>query len=110
MNACNGGDAAACRDVWPFVERACTGGDKRACVVAAVLQWRGMGTPKDETKAYATLERLCNDNMFEACTQWALLIASDPSKPDVPRARELLTKSCSGGATQACEMLKKIPK
>ena len=108
--ACNGGDAAACRDLFPLAEKACAGGDKRACLSAAVLEWRGMGTPKDEAKAIAAIERLCNDNMFEACTQWALLIAADPKKPDLARARELLTRSCSGGVAQACEMLKKLPK
>jgi TPR repeat protein len=75
----------------------------------AVLQWRGMGTPPNETQAYATLERLCNDNMLEACTQWALFLAAGP-KPDLPRARDLLTRSCSGGVPQACEMLQKLPK
>jgi tetratricopeptide (TPR) repeat protein len=63
--ACNGGDAAACRDLFPLAEKACAGGDKRACLSAAVLEWRGMGTPKDEANAIATIERLCNDNMFE---------------------------------------------
>jgi TPR repeat protein len=109
VTACNGGDAAACRDLFPLAEKACTGGDKRACLGTAVLQWRGMGTPKNETLAYATLERLCNDNMLEACTQWALFIAAGP-KPDLPRARDLLTRSCSGGVPQACEMLQKLPK
>ena len=85
-------------------------GDKRACLVTAVLQGRGMGVAKDETRASGTFERLCNEDMFEACTQWAVLLASDQKKQDLPRVRALLTKSCAGGFAPACEMLKGLPK
>lgn len=108
--ACQGGDAAACRDLFPQAEKACAAGDKRACLTTAVLLGRGTGVSKDETRALATLEPLCKENMFEACMQWAMFLVSDPKKPDLPRARELLTKSCSGGLAQACEMLKGFPK
>jgi TPR repeat protein len=108
--ACQGGDEAACRDLFPLAEQACAGGDNRACLMTATLQRRGMGVPKDEARAAATLERLCGTNMLEACAQWAVMLASDPKKPDLPRARELLTKSCAGGVAQACEVLKGFPK
>lgn len=108
--ACQGGDAAACRDLFPLAEQACAGGDNRACLMTATLQRRGMGVPKDEARAAATLERLCGTNMLEACAQWAVMLASDSKKPDLPRARELLTRSCAGGVAQACEVLKGFPK
>ena len=108
--ACQGGDATACRDLFPLAEKACAAGQKRACVVTGTLLGRGMGVPRDEARAASILEPLCSENMLEACTQWAVLLASDSKKPDYPRARALLTKSCSGGQAQACEMLKGFPK
>ncbi len=110
MTGCQGGDHAACRDLFPLAEKICAAGDQRACLTIAALQSRGMGVPKDHAAAAVTFERLCGENMFEACREWAMLLASDPQKPDLPRARELLAKSCSGGVPQACEMLKDFPK
>lgn len=110
VTACQGGDGAACGDLFPLAEQACAGGDNRACLTTAALQLRGMGVPKDTVRAAATFERLCGNDMLEACAQWGVLLASDPTKPDVPRARELLTRSCAGGVAPACEVLKKLPK
>jgi hypothetical protein len=56
----NTGDAEACGRLAPFVEKACAAGDPRACHTLPVLQWRGLGVPKDEARGFATLERLCS--------------------------------------------------
>jgi TPR repeat protein len=74
------------------------------------MQARGEGLPKDEARAFATFEQLCNDGLPESCTQWAVILASHPQKPDMAKARQILTKSCGGGFAQACEMLKSMPK
>jgi tetratricopeptide (TPR) repeat protein len=107
--SCQKNDAAACAQLAPMAEQRCTEGEKRACLVAATLQFRGSGVPKDEAHALATFEQLCDGGLFESCTQEAVILASRP-KPDIPKARQLLTKSCDGGVTHACELLKSLPK
>jgi len=81
----------------------------RACLAVAMLPFGGTGVPKDETRAVATLQQLCDGGLLEACAQWAVIVASGP-KPDIPKARQLLTKSCEGSLAPACEMLKSLPK
>jgi uncharacterized protein len=90
-------------------KKRCAEGEKRACLVTAMLQFRGSGVPKDESRALSSLEQLCDGGLLESCTQWAVLLASR-QKPDIAKARQLLTKSCDGGLSQACEMLKSLPK
>lgn len=108
--SCQRGDVAACRDLAPIAEKACAGGQKRACLITAVMQARGEGLPKDEARAFATFEQLCNDGLPESCTQWAVILASHPQRPDTAKARQILTKSCDGGFAPACEVLKSMPK
>ena len=80
------------------------------CVGFALLQARGTGVIQNEAKAQATLERLCQEGVLEACTQLAVLIAPSRTPADMARARELLTKACDGKHARACEMLKSMPK
>ena len=108
--ACQQGDAEACRNLAPFAEKACASGDQRACHTMAILQWRGSGVPKDERRAFATFEQLCNGGALESCTQLAVLIVSDSEKRDLGRARDLLSTSCTGGISQAWDFLKQLPK
>lgn len=109
MASCQKNDVAACAQLAPIADKRCTDGEKRACLAVAMLQFRGTGVPKDETRAVATLQQLCDGGLLEACAQWAVIVASGP-KPDIPKARQLLTKSCEGGLAPACEMLKSLPK
>jgi TPR repeat protein len=108
--SCQRGDVAACRDLAPIAEKACAGGQQRACLLMAVMQMRGDGVTKDEARALATFEQLCNGGLPDSCTQWAVILASHPQKPDIAKARQLLTKSCDGGFAPACEVLKSMPK
>ena len=72
------------------------------------LQARGTGVIQNEAKAQATLERLCQEGVLEACTQLAVLVAPSRTPADMARARELLTKACDGKHARACEMLKSM--
>jgi hypothetical protein len=65
---------------------------------------------QDVPKARATLTSLCAENILEACTQLAVLIAPSRTPADMARARELLTQACDGKHARACEMLKSMPK
>ncbi len=107
--SCQKNDAGACAQLAPLAETRCAEGEKRACLVTAMLQFRGSGVPKDEPRALSSLEQLCDGGLLDSCTQWAVILASRP-KPDIAKARQLLTKSCDGGLPQACEMVKSLPK
>ena len=93
-----------------FYQQACDARERRGCLALAVMQARGNGIPKDEARASSTFEQLCNGGLLESCTQWAVLLASRPQNPDLSRARQLLSKSCDGGFTQACDLMKSLPK
>ena len=62
------------------------------CVGFALLQARGTGVIQNEAKAQATLARLCQEGVLEACTQLAVLIAPSRTPADMARVRELLTQ------------------
>ena len=91
-----------------FFTQACDLGERRGCVSFAVLQAQGRGVPLDVEAARATFESACKDGFFDACTSLAVMLASGP-KPDLVRARELLTRSCDGKFAPACELLKSLP-
>jgi TPR repeat protein len=110
LASCQRADMSACTTLAPIAAKACADGQKRACVVVAMLQARGSGVPKDEARAYAAFEQLCDGGLLESCAQWAIVLASHPEKPDLAKARQLLTKSCDGGLAQACDRLKSLPK
>ena len=107
--ACQKNDEAACAELAPLAEKQCAAGETRACLLTAMLQVRGSGVPKDEARGLATLEHLCDGGLFEGCAQLAVILAGKP-KPDLVRVRQLLTKSCDGGLSPACEMLKSLPR
>jgi TPR repeat protein len=88
--------------------RPCLAGDKRSCVQHAWLLARGEGPPKDEPKAIAALDGLCNDRFFPACTRLAYLYVSKPAPAARARAKALLTRACEGGEQDACTMAKQV--
>ena len=108
FDACNGGDTAACGKLSAMFDSACKGGDARGCMMTAFFYLEGRGVAKDEAKGMAILEPLCNGSMPEACMPIAnvLLTRGDPANRE--RARQLLTKSCEAGATEACGVLKTL--
>jgi TPR repeat protein len=93
-----------------FQKRGCDAGDKQACVRLAWKQATGAGLPKDETQAMASLEALCTDKVFSACTQLAVLYSRKPAARDRARARELLAQACEGGDPSACSLARSIPR
>jgi len=64
--ACQKNDAAACAQLAPIAEKTCGDGEKRACLLMTMLQFRGSGVPKDEARALASMEQLCDGGLFEA--------------------------------------------
>lgn len=83
--------------------------DPGSCARYAVLQVQGLGVQRDSALGLATLERLCGENVDDACIGWALILAARPEKPDVPKARQLLKASCDAGNGEACRLLKAMP-
>lgn len=83
--------------------------DPGSCARYAVLQVQGLGVQRDSAAGLATLERLCGEKVDDACIGWALILAARPEKPDVPKARQLLTASCEARNEEACRLLKAMP-
>jgi TPR repeat protein len=108
FQACNGGDNAACGTLTDTFESACKGGDARGCMMTAFFHLEGRGVARDEAKAMAILEPLCDGSMPEACMPIATVLLTKGDAPNRARARELLTRSCDAGATQACDLLKTL--
>jgi TPR repeat protein len=100
-------DAARAAD---FQKRACDAGDKRTCVRLASKQANGVGVPKNEAAGMASLEALCADKVFPACTELAMLHARKPGSRGRARARELLTQACDGGDASACSLARSFPR
>ena len=90
--------------------RACGAGDKSSCAHLAVLQAQGDGVKRDRPKALATLEGLCNEGFDDGCVGWAVVLVSSSRPSDVSRARQLLDAVCDRGNTEACRLLKSIPR
>ena len=76
--------------------------------MTAFFYLEGRGVAKDEAKGMAILEPLCNGNMPEACMPIATVLLTRGDPPNRERARQLLTRSCQAGATEACDVLKRL--
>ncbi len=91
--------------------RGCDAGDKRTCVRFAAKQASGApGVPRNEAQAMATLDSMCKQEHFAACTELAILHARKPTAKDRARARELLARACDGGDASACNLARSFPR
>lgn len=119
---CDAGDGAACRAAGSLHDggfgvsmdkrkaatayaAGCAAKDLGSCARFAVLQAQGTGTAKAPVTAVATLNRLCGQNVDDACVGWALLLIQTN---EIAKARTLLKKSCANGFSEACEIEKKL--
>jgi len=124
---CQAVDGYACRQLGSFHDRGhgvpmdkgkaaaayrlgCTkANDQESCGRFAVLQAQGLGgLPRDSPTALATLERLCNAKVDDACLGWGLLLTTDIGWRDIPKARLRFKASCDGGNQEGCRLLKTV--
>lgn len=83
--------------------------DQESCARYAVLQTQGLGAvPKDPVTGMATLQRLCEAGVDDACLGWGLLLTTDYGWRDIPKARELFKASCARNNPEGCRLLKTV--
>lgn len=82
----------------------CDAQDLAGCARFAVLEAQGLGTPKNTTRALGSLEKLCNDNVADACLGWGQLLAKSKTRSDRDNSSLLIKKACELGNTEACRL------
>lgn len=123
VEACEGGDAAACRvllaDLAASYEsedevaaralagRLCGSGDMLACVTLARYAEGGRGGEADRALQQNTLTAACRGGFASACLQAAYLAEQGPEggEPDMVLAREMAGKGCAAGDAQSCSIV-----
>jgi hypothetical protein len=68
-------------------------GDTSGCARFGWLQARGEGVVKDEAAGMRSLDGLCAEGFFEACTQLAVLHAGRQTREGIARAKDLFKKA-----------------
>ncbi len=104
--ACQGGDAAACAELLPELERACAEGGANACVYAGWLFDGGRGVTKDPLRAAAFQKRACDAGDKQTCVQLAWKQATGEGVPkDLAQAMATLEALCTDKVFSACTQL-----
>jgi len=105
-SACQAGDAAACAQILPDLERACSENDTGACRYLGWLYSGGHGVIKDAAKATGYVERGCAAGDTRACVEhaWAQARGEGVAKDEL-RAVAALDALCNGGVFMACTRL-----
>ena len=87
---------------------ACDGGNLNACVRLGDRYRDGMGVPFDLSEARRLLGRGCNAGDFEACGDLAAVQFYRGSLEEIPKAIELLRKSCDRDYPFGCLRLARL--
>ena len=105
-NACESGDAAACAQVLPDLEKAC--GEKKvsACLYLSWLYSQGSGVARDAAKAAGYVEQACGAGDKRSCVEHAWkIVEGEGVVKDEPRGLAALEKLCDEGFFPACTRL-----
>jgi TPR repeat protein len=105
-NACEAGDAAACAQILPDLERSCGEKQAGACAYLGWLYSGGGGLAKDMAKSAGYVEQACAAGNKRACADHAWAQAhGDGLTKDEPKATAALDGLCQGGFLPACTRL-----
>jgi TPR repeat protein len=105
-SACEGGDAAACAQILPDLERACGEKQPSACLYLSWLYSQGTGLARDTAKAAGYVEQACAAGDKRACVEHAWrLVGGDGVPKDEPGGLAALGKLCDEGCFPACTRL-----
>jgi hypothetical protein len=105
-SACEGGDAAACAQILPDLERSCGERQPSACLYLSWLYSQGTGLARDAAKAAGYVERACAAGDKRACVEYAWrLVGGDGVPKDEPGGLAALGKLCDEGYFPACTRL-----
>ena len=104
--SCQDGDAAACAQVLPDLQRSCDEGRASTCAYIAWLYQDGRGLGKDPAKAAAFQERACAAGDKPICVEhaWALMRGQGVPKNEARGTAEL-DGLCNDGFLPACTRL-----
>jgi Tfp pilus assembly protein PilF len=104
-DACEGGDAAACAQILPDLERSCGEKQARNCMYLSWL-YSGTGLARDAAKAAGYLEQACAAGDKRACVEHAWkLVNGDGVTKDVPAGVAALQSLCDEAYYAACTRL-----
>jgi TPR repeat protein len=104
--ACQGGDAAACAELLPGLERSCSEGHANACSYAAWLFEEGRGFAKDLPRAAGFQKRACDAGDRQTCVQLAWKQATGTGLPkNEAQAMAALDALCTDKVFSACTQL-----
>jgi len=105
--ACLGtGNAAACLELTPELERYCTRGEGRACSALAWIHETGKGVPADPGKAAALYKQGCGKGDKSGCARFAWLQArGEGLAKDEAAGIGALDSLCAEGFMEACTQL-----
>lgn len=82
----------------------CAAAHPPGCARQATLEAQGAPGSRAVTRAFATLERLCGENVADACLGWGQLLANRTTKADRDRGATLIRKACDLGHGEACSL------
>jgi hypothetical protein len=105
-SACQAGDADACAQILPDLERACGESQPGPCAYLGWLYSGGGGLKKDAARAAGYVERTCVAGDKRACVEHAWALARGEGLPkDEPKAAAALDGLCNEGFFPACTRL-----
>lgn len=85
---------------------------RRNCAAASLMQWRGLGGPKDSARSFEMLEQACALGDVGSCMLGGTLYAEGPgvreATADLAKAPPQLKKACELGDARGCHALAKI--
>jgi uncharacterized protein len=90
-----------------FYRKGCNAGFGLGCTLLAQAYSKGLGVPKDETRAVEILQLACRSNNMAACSDLSsfyFLGAGGLERSD-ERGVELLTRACESGHSSSCFIL-----
>jgi TPR repeat protein len=106
MEACLGGDGAACGRVTPDLERFCAGGEGRACTTLGWIHESAKGVTADPARAAALYTQGCDKGDKSGCARFGWLQArGEGMAKDEARGMGTLDRLCGEGFMEACTQL-----
>jgi TPR repeat protein len=105
-DACQTGEATACAQILPELEKGCEAKQAGACSYLSWLYSQGTGVARDDGKALGYLERACEIGDKHACVEHAWkLIRGEGARKDEPAGVSALQALCDSGFYPGCTRL-----
>ena len=104
-------------DARPLFEQACNGtdengfkyagfdGEMKACNYLGYLYAQGLGCSRNAKRAHDVYRRACDQGTLSSCASLGSLYQDSG---DDDNARRYFQKACSGGLTEACDLLREV--